>query len=330
MKTNLGKKIASFIIAATAAVCSLTMIACSSEVSAFHKHRYSYTYNDDATCGQDGTETGKCKYCDKTDTRVKKGTATGYHYYVGYCCSVCGEYAPNAPVNYELQFMNIGYAYEVKGMGSCTSAEILIPNKIDGLPVTSIGWRAFENCGGVTKIVIPNTVTHIDMSAFYKCDNLREVVMTDSVTEIESSAFDGCKKLTTVTLPKNLTTIESMTFWNCESLTSITIPNSVTEIGLSAFYKCTGLRSVTIPRSVTTIKSSAFDGCTGLTTVKIPNSVTKIESDAFYKCDKLTVYCEANSMPSGWDSKWNYIGYQWSGSNLVDAYCGVVYGQPMS
>ncbi|MDE7165154.1 MAG: hypothetical protein K2O04_07035, partial [Clostridiales bacterium] len=35
-----------------------------------HIHTFTnYIYNNDATCVDDGTETAKCKLCDKTDTR---------------------------------------------------------------------------------------------------------------------------------------------------------------------------------------------------------------------------------------------------------------------
>ena len=218
MKTNLGKKIASFILVATAATCSLAMVGCNRTVSPFHKHKYSYTYNNDATCGQDGTQTGKCKYCDKTDTIVKAGTATGEHNFNGYICSVCGDYSPDAPVAYDLDFIKLGNHYEVDGIGSVTDAEILIPNKHDGLPVTSIGYRAFENCGGITKVIIPPTVTEIDRSAFNKCDSLYEVVIPNSVTSIGSFAFSECTSLRNLTIPEKLTAIESNVFGSAAAL----------------------------------------------------------------------------------------------------------------
>ena len=38
-----------------------------------------YTYNNDATCTQDGTETAKCERCNETDTRTVKGTKFTEH-----------------------------------------------------------------------------------------------------------------------------------------------------------------------------------------------------------------------------------------------------------
>lgn len=42
-------------------------------------HTYIYTSDNNATCGEDGTKTGKCKYCDATDTKIDEGSATGNH-----------------------------------------------------------------------------------------------------------------------------------------------------------------------------------------------------------------------------------------------------------
>ena len=38
-----------------------------------------YTFNNDATCTQDGTETAKCERCNETDTRTAKGTKLTEH-----------------------------------------------------------------------------------------------------------------------------------------------------------------------------------------------------------------------------------------------------------
>ena len=62
--------------------------------------------------------------------------------------------------------------------------EIVIPDKIDGLPVTSIGEYAFEYCSGLTSVTIPDSVTSINKWAFYDCSGLTSVTIPDSVTSI--------------------------------------------------------------------------------------------------------------------------------------------------
>lgn len=42
-----------------------------------------------------------------------------------------------------------------------SATEVVIPNEIENLPVTSIGARAFDSCSSITSVTIPNSVTHI-------------------------------------------------------------------------------------------------------------------------------------------------------------------------
>ena len=68
-------------------VCALSLLACQDVPSGTeHSHTYvDYEYNNDATCGVDGTETAKCKYCDETDTRPSTAhPATGNHSFTAY------------------------------------------------------------------------------------------------------------------------------------------------------------------------------------------------------------------------------------------------------
>ena len=195
--------------------------------------------------------------------------------------------------------------------------------------VTSIGNSAFHRCRSLTSVVIPNSVTVIDNGAFIDCYGLESVSIGDSVTSIGYGAFYDCISLREIEIPNSVTSIGERAFYNCTSLTSIEIPDSVTSIGDDAFQDCTSLASVEIPNSVTSIGDYAFSGCTSLTSIEIPNSVTSIGNYAFEDCTSLvsiiirnsvtsmgssvfsgcallTVYCEAQSKPSGWDTKWNY------------------------
>ncbi|MDA7500190.1 leucine-rich repeat domain-containing protein [bacterium] len=44
--------------------------------------------------------------------------------------------------------------------------ELVIPSKIEGLPVNSIGYAAFSDCTSLTSIIIPESVTSIGHHAF--------------------------------------------------------------------------------------------------------------------------------------------------------------------
>ena len=193
--------------------------------------------------------------------------------------------------------------------------------------VTSIGYRTFASCSGLTSITIPNSVTSIGGSAFSGCSGLTSVIIPNSVTSIGDNAFYYCSGLTSVTIPNSVTSIGNYAFSDCSGLTSITIGNSVTSIGNYAFSDCSGLISVTInsdaivdksysedanishifgPQvteyiigdNVTSIGSSAFRGCSGLTSVTIGNSVTSIGGSAFRGCSGLTSVTIPNSVTS--------------------------------
>ena len=201
---------------------------------------------------------------------------------------------------------------------------IRIPEKIDGLPVTTIGEHAFWGCSGLTSVTIPESVTTIGEHAFHGCSGLTEFLVSDAnpkfqvqegvlfskdgkrlvahpagssrktytipkgVTTIGRFAFSGCSGLTSVTIPSGVTTIGESAFSGCSGLTSVTIPSGVTTIEDRVFFRCIGLTSVTIPDGVTTIGYQAFSGCSGLTNVTIPESVTTIGEYAFFGCRGLT------------------------------------------
>ena len=65
-------------------------------------------------------------------------------------------------------------------------------------PVTSIGYRAFDDCDSLTSIVIPDGVTTIGDFAFCDCENLTSIVIPDSVTTIGILAFANCDSLTDI------------------------------------------------------------------------------------------------------------------------------------
>ena len=164
--------------------------------------------------------------------------------------------------------------------------------------VTSIGYRAFDYCTGLTSVTIPSSVTIIGNKAFSDCTGLTSVTIPNSVTSIGDYAFSWCSGLTSVTTSNSVTSIGSYAFAGCSGLISITIPNSVTSIGDDAFNGCSGLTSVTIPNSVTCIGESAFSGCSSLTSINIPNSVTSIGAGAFNDCSGLTSVTIPNSVTS--------------------------------
>jgi len=72
--------------------------------------------------------------------------------------------------------------------------QVVIPDKINGKMVTSIGKCAFK-ANHLTSIIIPNGVTCIERGAFSE-NHLTEVIIPESVTFIGSSAFSENQNIT--------------------------------------------------------------------------------------------------------------------------------------
>ena len=202
-------------------------------------------------------------------------------------------------------------------------ADIVIPSEIEGKKVTGIDDFAFSNGDMLKSVVIPDSVTSIGDKAFEDCGSLTSIqvaegnkyyssadgvlfnkdktelifcpdsksggcTIPDSVTSIREGAFANCGNLTSVTLGKGMTSTGYSTFYGCSALTSIVIPDSVTSIDGGAFENCGSLVSIEIPDSVTSIGWFAFRNCSALSSLNLGNGVTSIDNLAFAGCDNLT------------------------------------------
>jgi hypothetical protein len=78
-----------------------------------------------------------------------------------------------------------------------TQGEVVIPNKVNGQTVTSIGSRAFEGCNATT-YYLPNTIDTVEENAFYSCTSLTDFYMSDNIMQISDSSFTGCENFTTL------------------------------------------------------------------------------------------------------------------------------------
>ena len=95
---------------------------------------------------------------------------------------------------------------------STTSSTYYIPTSLKEVVITGSSYiphGAFYNCGKLTSVTIPESVTSIGGYAFYNCSGLTSVTIPNSVTSIGGSAFSGCSGLTSVTIPNSVTSIGS-------------------------------------------------------------------------------------------------------------------------
>ncbi|MBQ4072910.1 MAG: leucine-rich repeat domain-containing protein [Clostridia bacterium] len=169
----------------------------------------------------------KCDVCKKELSVCKDEDNDGF-------CDICNEYIC-------LSFIkNQDNTYSVSSFDG-SRRDVIIPSTYKGLPVTSIGNRAFYECTSLVSIEIPSSITSIGHYAFVGCTSLTSIEIPSSVTSIGDDAFASCWSLTSIEIPSSVTSIGNFAFYCCMSLTSIVIPSSVTSIGSSAFENCTSL-----------------------------------------------------------------------------------------
>jgi hypothetical protein len=195
----------------------------------------------------------------------------------------------------------------VTGCVATCPTELVIPAKVDGFSVASIGDSAFQG-NLLESVSIPDSVVTIGSQAFadwgvnqgLSISTLRKVVLGDGVESIGAYAFRGAQ-ISEVNFPPkltylghsayeksnvsrvsfsgaNLTEIFSGTF-SQSKLKAISLPEGLLKIGENAFYQ-TPLETLNLPSSLIDIGASAFFG-TKLVEVVIPNSVKNIGDEAF-------------------------------------------------
>ena len=190
--------------------------------------------------------------------------------------------------------------------------DFVVPPAIKDRPVTAVCDEAFERCGSLRTVVLPETVVSIGTLAFgdcaaletlalpggvtaipavmlYNCASLTDVYIPDGVTSIGGGAFGGCSSLASIALPAGLTKLGEYAFSGCSSLTDISIPDGVTEICHYTFLNCTSLTEAGLPASVTVIGAGAFKNCRSLEAVTMSGAAS-VDKTAFSGCDALPIY----------------------------------------
>jgi len=96
---------------------------------------------------------------------------------------------------------------------SGTATDVTVPATIGGLPVGSIGYRAFWNAKWrITSVTISPGISVIEEEAFAACDRLTSLTLPDGLTTIGPYAFDYCSGLKSVRFPASLSTIDEQAF----------------------------------------------------------------------------------------------------------------------
>jgi len=177
---------------------------------------------------------------------------------------------------------------------------ILIPEKIEEMPVRELGGSLFSRKDNIETVIIPDTVQSIGDRLFDGCSRLKNIRLSTAITDIPRYTFSECKSLESFVIPTHITNIDSGAFSN-SGLKSINIPDMVTflsakeyssstektEVSGNIFFGCKNLETVRLPASMTAIGRSMFSGCESLRSITLPEGITEIGERAFAECSSL-------------------------------------------
>ena len=156
---------------------------------------------------------------------------------------------------------------------------VVIPEVIDGIPVRSIGEKAFYKKYKISALVLSENLKYIGDDAFLNCKKLSKIEMPYGVETIGKNAFGSCG-IEELILPESVKTIGDLAFYyNCY-LIKLVIPYGVETIGKNAFFNC-DIEELILPESVKTIGDAAFRFNFNLRKLVIPDSVETIGYSAF-------------------------------------------------
>jgi hypothetical protein len=207
------------------------------------------------------------------------------------------------------------FTYEIKdnqvtitGCAKNTTGKVVIPDTIEGCPVTAIGEKAFYQQGKITEIILPDTVNTIGKSAFALCEKLTTVNLPSGLTVINSGVFATCPKLTSLHIPSTVTNIDTYAFNVCDNLSSLTVEsgnpvyystgNCVIRTADKAVVVASHHSTIPADGSVTTIATNAFKGQSGITDYVVPHGITTVENGAFDGCIYLRSFHISDTVTS--------------------------------
>lgn len=139
------------------------------------------------------------------------------------------------------------------------SEHVLIPDTIDGLPVTALGHRAFYE-KTVTTVVVPDSVTEIGAACFSGDNYLVSLKLPDGLKRLPPASLESCMRLYDFDLPQSLEKIYSSVFEFNYYLTHLTLPSSLTEIEQLNFIGLYGLQSLTLAEDNAAFKLDETNG----------------------------------------------------------------------
>ncbi|MCM1529797.1 MAG: leucine-rich repeat protein [Alistipes sp.] len=97
-------------------------------------------------------------------------------------------------LTYDLEYSHA----TITGCDPAAYGRFMIPQYIEGMPVSEIAEGAFENCAGISELQLPDSLYCIRSRSFYGCSGLKMIELPELVRFVEDNAFTECSSLETV------------------------------------------------------------------------------------------------------------------------------------
>jgi len=165
------------------------------------------------------------------------------------------------------------------------AAYAVLPDEVDGKPVTGIAPRAFFANPWLRRIRLPEGTASVGDSAFFGT-RLAEAVLPSALKTIGQDAFSG-SPLERLLLPDGLETLGQGAFAN-GAFKEVHLPEGLREIPKEAFLRCWSLETAYFPETLEKIGEGAFLDCDKMSYLVFAGSAPpEIAPDAFKECDAI-------------------------------------------
>ncbi len=136
---------------------------------------------------------------------------------------------------------------------------VVIPETIEGLPVTHININFSWSGSSITNLSLPATLTSVGDSLQWGLEPLNSITVREGNPEFSSRdgvlfnrdqtrliSFPKAWTGDTYVIPDTVTRIEAWAFWFCNQVNHIVVPAGVTELGENAFAYSPSLERLTV------------------------------------------------------------------------------------
>jgi hypothetical protein len=184
----------------------------------------------------------------------------------------------------------------------------VVPKKLLGRPVTTIGSYAFASLDRLEEVVLPNTIHTLGDGAFYNSKNLKNIVLSENITNVGINAIEGTPYFES--FPDGFVTLGQVLYQYKGKLPDNTVlierdaenENELREagynvieysgdyanVGSGLFANQPGIVQAYLPKKIPTITEKMFLNNTNLEKVVMGDEVTAIGESAFENTPKLT------------------------------------------